>query len=161
MDPTQIQAKLRQRFSDAVQDLVTERCDPWIGVEPMRIAEVAAFCKNDPELDFKVMMNLSGVDAHAQVEVVYHLHSLTKLHKIVLKVSMHKANPVTQTVTGVWRGANWFERECYDLMGVRFEGHPDLRRLLLPDDWEGHPLRKEYVFPTEYGGIDNTRDYSF
>jgi NADH-quinone oxidoreductase subunit C len=161
MTAEQIHVRLNERFGDAVLDLHTDVIDPWIGVDPGRIDEVATFCKFDPELGFKSLVCLSGVDDHANILVVYHLHSLTKLHKAVLKVSVGKGAPVTRTVTNVWRGANWFERECFDLFGVRFEGHPDLRRILLPDDWEGHPLRKEYVFPTEYGGVDNTRDYSF
>jgi NADH-quinone oxidoreductase subunit C len=161
MNAEQIHEKLKARFGDAVLDLHTDVIDAWIGVDPARIDEVATFCKFDPDLDFKSLMCLSGVDDHADMLVVYHLHSLTKRHKVVLKVKVGKGSPVTKTVTTVWRGANWFERECYDLFGVRFEGHPDLRRIMLPDDWEGHPLRKEYVFPTEYGGIDNTRDYSF
>ena len=161
MNAEQIHQRLKERCGDAVLDLDATGHDPWIGVDPARIDAVAACCKNDPELDFKSMMCLSGVDAFASIQVVYHLHSMQKRHKIVLKVAVGKGSPVTKTVTDVWRGANWFERECYDLFGVRFEGHPDLRRILLPDDWEGYPLRKEYIFPTEYGGIDNTRDYSF
>jgi NADH-quinone oxidoreductase subunit C len=161
MNAEQIHQRLKERFGDVVLDLNTESFDPWIGVAPERIDEVATFCKYDPELDFKSLMCLSGVDDHASLKVVYHLHSFTRHHKIVLKVTVHKGAPVTKTVVNVWKGANWFERECFDLFGVRFEGHPDLRRILLPDDWEGFPLRKEYIFPTEYGGIDNTRDYSF
>ena len=160
MTPEAIHANLRAQCGDAVLELDTSVQDPWIGVDPQAIAAVALVAKQDSELDFKSLMCLSGVDAKENLQVVYHLHSLTHRHKIVLKVSVPKTAATTQSVTGVWRGADWYERECYDLFGVRFEGHPDLRRLLLPDDWEGHPLRKEYVFPTEYGGVDNTRDYS-
>jgi len=160
MTPEAIHAKLAERCGDAVLALDTSGQDPWIGVQPQAIAAVAAVAKSDPDLDFKSLMCLSGVDAHDNLEVVYHLHSLTHRHKIVLKVSVPKTDPVTVSVVGVWRGADWYERECWDLFGVKFEGHPDLRRLLLPEDWVGHPLRKEYVFPTEYNGIDNTRDYS-
>lgn len=161
MNAEEIQQKLRARFGDAVRDLVSDSHDAWIGVDAARIDEVAAFCKQDPDLAFDSLMCLSGCDAHADIQVVYHLHSMRHRHKIVLKVTVPKTEAATRTVTTVWRVADWFERECYDLFGVRFEGHPDLRRILLPDDWEGYPLRKEYVFPTEYGGIDNTRDYSF
>jgi NADH-quinone oxidoreductase subunit C len=161
MTAEDIHRKLKASFGEAVSELDQSSHDAWIGVDARRIDAVSLFCKEDPDLDFKSLMSLSGVDDHANIKVVYHLHSLTKRHKIVLKVTVTKIEPVTLTVTGVWQGANWFERECFDLFGVRFEGHPDLRRLLLPDDWEGHPLRKEYVFPTEYGGVDNTRDYSF
>ena len=160
MNAEEIQSKLHARFGDAVTTLDASSHDAWIGIDPERIGEIAGFCKNEPDLDFKSLMNLSGVDDGDDILVVYHLHSLTKRHRIVLKVKVPKTAAVTQSVTGVWRCANWFERECYDLFGVRFEGHPDLRRILLPDDWEGWPLRKEYVIPTEYGGVDNRRDYS-
>ncbi len=160
MTPDAIHAKLKERFGAAVLDLDATGHDAWIGVDAQAIAAVAAAAKQDPDLDFKSLMCLSGVDAKENIQVVYHLHSLTHRHKIVLKVSVPKSDPMTQSVIGVWRAADWFERECYDLFGVRFEGHPDLRRILLPNDWEGHPLRKEYVFPTQYGGVDNTRDYS-
>ena len=160
MNAEEIHSRLQARFGDAVTPLDVSSHDPWIGVDPEHIDAVTAHCKNDPDLDFKSLMSLSGVDDGENIKVVYHLFSFTKRHRIVLKVTVSKAAAVTQSVTSVWRGANWFERECYDLFGVRFEGHPDLRRLLLPDDWEGWPLRKEYVFPTEYGGVDNRRDYS-
>src|SRR5438309_8258024 len=136
MNAEEIHGKLQSRFGDAVLDLNTASHDAWIGVDVAAIDTVAAFCKEDPELCFDSLMSLSGVDDHAGIKVVYHLHSLQKRHKIVLKVTVHKGSPQTKSVTGVWQGANWFERECYDLFGVRFEGHADLRRLLLPDDWE-------------------------
>jgi len=160
MNAEEIHSRLQARFGDALSALDASSFDPWIGVDAARIAEVAAVCKSDPDLDFKSLMSLSGVDDGDNIKVVYHLHSLRHRHKIVLKVTVPKTEAVTFSVTGVWRGADWFERECYDLFGVRFEGHPDLRRIMLPDDWEGWPLRKEYVFPTEYGGVDNRRDYT-
>jgi NADH-quinone oxidoreductase subunit C len=160
MTAEEIQRKLRERCGDAVLELDTSSHDAWIGVDPERIDAVAAACKHDGDLGFDSLMCLSGVDDRENIKVVYHLHSLRMRHRIVLKTTVPKPAPVTRTVIGVWRAAGWFERECWDLLGVRFEGHPDLRRILLPDDWEGHPLRKEYVFPTEYRGLDNTRDYS-
>ncbi len=161
MNAEAIHQTLKKRFPDGVGELHTETIDPWIEVQPEHIADVCRFCKEDEALGFDFLSNLTGVDAHNDLLVVYHLYAYGKRHSAVLKVRVPKGKPVTKTVTTVWRTANWFERECYDLLGVRFEGHPDLRRLLLPDDWEGHPLRKEYMFPTEYGGIDNTRDYGF
>lgn len=160
MTAEEIHRKLRERCGDAVLDLDASSHDAWIGVDAERIDQVAAVCRHDPDLDFDSLMCLSGVDDREHIKVVYHMHSLRQRHRIVLKATVPKTAPVIKTLTGVWRGAGWFERECWDLFGVRFEGHPDLRRILLPDDWEGYPLRKEYVFPTEYGGVDNTRDYS-
>ena len=89
------------------------------------------------------------------IEVIYHLHSQTHDRKLALKVKLDRADPRVPTVEPVWRMADWYERECYDLLGVVFEGHPDLRRILLPFDWEGHPLRKDYVAPETYRGITN------
>jgi len=159
MQTEEMHRKLQERLGDAVGELHTETIDPWIEIQADRIVDVCRFCKDDPELRCDSLSNLSGVDAKENLFVVYHLYSYSLRHRAVLKVSVPKENAVTQSVTSVWRVADWFERECYDLFGVRFEGHPDLRRIMLPDDWEGHPLRKEYVFPKEYGGIDNTRDY--
>ena len=161
MTSEEIHRRLQERCGDAVGALHTETIDPWIEVDPERVEAVAQVCKTDEALRFDFLSCLCGVDAHDSIYVVYHLVSYPLRHSVVLKVKVHKGKPVTHTVTTVWRGANWHERETYDLFGVRFEGHPDLRRILLPDDWEGYPLRKEYIFPTEYGGIENTRDYSF
>jgi NADH-quinone oxidoreductase subunit C len=160
MTPQDIHQTLQARCGDAVRDLDVTGFDARVAVDPDRIHTVCGICKNDPDLDFKSLMCLSGVDAGEDIRVVYHLFSMTKRHRIVLDVRIPKAAPEVPTVSGVWRVANWFERECYDLFGVHFEGHPDLRRLLLPEDWEGWPLRKEYVFPNDYGGVDNRRDYS-
>ncbi len=151
---------LATRLGDAVGALHAETLDPWIEVRATAIVAVTRACKEESALRFDFLSSLCGVDAGDSIFVVYHLYSYPLRHSTVLKVKVPKELPVTQSVTGVWRAANWFEREAYDLFGVRFEGHPDLRRILLPDDWEGHPLRKEYVFPSHYGGIDNTRDYN-
>ena len=153
--------RLKSKFGNKISGANLEAIDPWIEVDPVRVEQVAQVCKTDEALRFDFLSCLCGVDAHDSIYVVYHLVSYPLRHSVVLKVKVHKGKPVTHTVTTVWRGANWHERETYDLFGVRFEGHPDLRRILLPDDWEGYPLRKEYIFPTEYGGIENTRDYSF
>jgi len=82
--------------------------------------------------------------AEPRFEIVYHLHSIESNERLRLKCRLPGADPAIDSVTGVWRGANWYEREVFDLFGVRFLNHPDLRRILLPDDWEGHPLRKDY-----------------
>jgi NADH-quinone oxidoreductase subunit C len=92
------------------------------------------------------------------MEVVYHLFSYRHRHAVVLKVGVARDNPRLATVSTVWRAAIWQEREIFDLLGVDFVGHPDLRRILLPEDWVGHPLRKDYVEPTEYHGISTKRE---
>ena len=91
-------------------------------------------------------------------QIVYHLYSYTNRHRFVLKVDAARDNPVVHSVAGVWAHAEWQEREVFDLLGVDFPGHPDLRRLLMPEDWPGHPLRKDFVEPEEYHGISTSRE---
>ena len=90
--------------------------------------------------------------------MVYHLQSYTKGHLIVLKVDLPRDEPSITTLEGVWKVANWFEREAFDLFGINFEGHSDLRRIMLPEDWNGHPLRKDYLEQEEYDGISTQRE---
>jgi NADH-quinone oxidoreductase subunit C len=96
---------------------------------------------------------LSGVDLKGRLAVVYQLFSMVKKHKITLKVEVPTDAPNVQSVESIWKTANWHEREAYDLYGITFIGHPDLRRILLPYDWEGHPLRKDYQVPEYYNGM--------
>jgi len=107
------------------------------------------------ELDFDELMCLSGVDygAESELGVTYHLCSTATGSKFTVKVKVAREKPVLPSVSSLWRTANWHEREVYDLYGISFDGHPDLTRILLPDDWEGHPLRKDYVLNKTYHGI--------
>jgi NADH-quinone oxidoreductase subunit C len=93
---------------------------------------------------------LGGVDYKDRIEVVYVMTSLKHGHRYLLKCRLPRENPTIRTVESVWAAANWHEREAYDMFGIAFEGHSDLRRILCPDDWEGYPLRKDYKFPTRY-----------
>jgi NADH-quinone oxidoreductase subunit C len=153
----QIAERLNARFPDVVKSIEKELAgDPWLVIEPAKIAEVCLMLRDDPELSYEWLMCLSGVDyPPEQIAVVYHLFSQTHNGSLVLKALLDRADPRVPTVEKVWKTANWHERECYDLLGVIFEGHPDLRRILLPFDWEGHPLRKDYVAPDTYRGITN------
>ena len=112
------------------------------------IVEVCAHLKSAPDFHFNMLVDLTGADRgpeeEPRFEVNYHLFSTTRHHRLRLKVLLNEDDPRVQTVTGVWRTANWHERETYDLFGVLFDGHPDLRRILLPDDWQGHALRKDF-----------------
>jgi NADH-quinone oxidoreductase subunit C len=92
------------------------------------------------------------------IQIVYHLMSYALRHHFVLKANASRDNPVVATVSSVWSAADWQEREVFDLLGVTFEGHPDLRRILMPEDWPGHPLRKDFVEPQEYHGIPTSRE---
>jgi NADH-quinone oxidoreductase subunit C len=160
MDAAAIHQRLKAQFSAGIGDANLAAKDPWIHVEPAAIADVCAFLKSDPELAFDCLSNESGVDykAEGHIQVVYHLFSYRHRHFIVLKVNAPRDNPVVQTVETVWKAANWLEREIYDLLGVVFEGHSDLRRLLMPEDWIGYPLRKDFVEPEEYHGISTRRE---
>ena len=113
-----------------------------------RIVEACRFLKTTPGLEFNLLSDICGADRgpeeEPRFEVNYHLFSTTKYHRLRLKVLLNDEDTHVPTVTGVWRTANWHERETFDMMGVIFDGHPDLRRILLPDDWKGHALRKDF-----------------
>jgi len=148
-----------------------EAIDPWIEVAPQDLPKVCRFLRDDPDLRFNLLLCITGVDyvqvdpkrkieGPPRVELIYHLSSLVHKHRLVLKAVLPRWKdgvegqlPEAPTVSGVWSTANWHEREVYDLVGVRFLGHPDFRRILCPDDWQGHPLRKDYAMPLEYHGI--------
>ncbi len=119
----------------------------WV-VPRESIAEVCAHLKRAPGFEFNMLVDLCGVDRgpeeEPRFEVNYHLFSTTLLHRLRLKVLLNEEDARVATVTNVWRTANWHERETFDMFGVVFEGHPDLRRILLPDDWQGHALRKDF-----------------
>lgn len=147
--------------------------DSWIQVKAESIVDVGRFLKDDPRLSFDHLNDLCGVDYlepdpkkapkfghEPHVEVVYHLTSMKYHHLLKLKVSVPRWKndvagqlPVVPSVSGVWGIANWHERETYDLVGIDFAGHPNLRRILCPEDWVGHALRKDYEFPLEYHGV--------
>jgi len=160
MTATEIYERLKARFGERVISVALEAKDPWILVDPAAIAEVCAFVRDDPELRCDVLSNLSGVDYKAQgwIELVYHLYSYTHRHYVILKVHTPRDAAEVSTVERVWKAANWLEREIYDLLGVTFTGHSDLRRLLMPEDWIGYPLRKDFVEPEEYHGISTRRE---
>ena len=160
MTPEEIQQSLAAKFGDAVGPLQPANKDPWVEVKPAAVREVCAFLKADPQLHFDCLMNLSAVDwpKQNQIHVVYHLFSYAKKHAFILKVKLDRAAPTVPSVEPVWKSADWLEREQFDLLGVTFEGHPDLRRIMLPDDWVGNPLRKDYAEQPEYHQISTTRE---
>ncbi|MGD8395922.1 MAG: NADH-quinone oxidoreductase subunit C [Candidatus Eiseniibacteriota bacterium] len=156
MDPADIAARLQETFADGIVEVLVDAPDPMCVVQPSVIADVARFLRDDPELQFTSLMCLSGVDYGDQLGVVYNIHSIPLRHRFCLKVLVPRDDPDAAhvpTVSQVWRTADWHEREAYDMVGVVFDDHPDLRRILLPDDWVGHPLRKDYAFPREWHGI--------
>lgn len=157
MDLEAIAQKLNARFPDVVKAVETAHAgDAFLSIDPKRILEACSFLRDDPDLSYEWLMCLSGVDYPPDtIAVVYNLHSQTHGRKLTLKALLDRNDPRVASVESVWRMADWHERECYDMLGVVFEGHPDLRRILLPFDWEGHPLRKDYVYPESYRGVTN------
>jgi NADH-quinone oxidoreductase subunit C len=160
MTTNEIHERLKARFGEDVGPLSEAKVDPFCVVKRERIVEVCRFLKSEPGLDFDFLEDLTALDWPKKnaIEVVYHLLSYSHRHAFKLKVEADRAAPSVPTVEGVWKTANWFEREVYDLFGVAFPGHPDLRRIMLPDDWVGHPLRKDYQEAGGWHGITNVRE---
>lgn|SRR5574341_76288 len=146
--PSQIAAALQREHPERVTEVTNALGETTVIVPREHIIEACVFLKSTPGLEFNFLADLCGFDRgpeeEPRFEVNYHLFSTTKYHRVRLKVLLHEADTHVPTVTGVWRTANWHERETYDLFGVIFDGHPDLRRILLPDDWQGHALRKDF-----------------
>ncbi len=155
MEPQEIFDLLKTEYGDSVIELKTDvPIDAFILVATDRLVNICKFLRDDSRMQFDYLCCLSGVDYNnGTLGSVYHLSSMTHGHKIVLKVLMPKDNPTVPSVVSIWASANWHERESYDLLGIIYTGHPDLRRILLPDDWEGYPLRKDYKTPEFYNGM--------
>jgi NADH-quinone oxidoreductase subunit C len=158
MDSLAILQRLAGRFPSKLLETSERKPDPFAVVEPSSILEVMRFLRDDPDCAMDCLSNETGVDYKDRIEVVYHLFSYQHRHGCVLKVKLPRDNPSVATVEEIWRAANWMEREIFDLLGVTFEGHSDLRRILMPEDWPGHPLRKDFVEPLEYHGISTVRE---
>jgi NADH-quinone oxidoreductase subunit C len=173
MTSTDIVSLLELEFPGKIKSKKLDALDPFIVVEPGDFLTICRFLKEDSRLSFEFLNCISGVDYlepdskkapkagfEPHTEVVYHFSSFTHRHRFVVKIILPRWKdnkpgelPEVPSVTDLWATADWHEREVYDLSGVNFVGHPDLRRILLSEDWEGHPLRKDYEFPLEYHGI--------
>ena len=140
-----VASALEARLPDAVTGGHAERGEPTLFILQARIIEVCRFLKD--EQGFLRLSGITAVDWHPadpRFEVVYLLHSLDRNVRLRLKCWVAESECEIDSVTDVWRAANWYEREVFDMFGIAFRGHPDLRRILMPSDWEGHPLRKDY-----------------
>jgi len=147
LEPSAIVRKLQEWNPEAVAETMEYRGELTIVVPRQHIRRAAEFLRSEPDLQFSLLTDVTGVDrfpVEPRFELNYHLCSLDRRARVRLKVRVAGDDPRVESVTSVWPTANWHEREIFDLFGVRFEGHPDLRRILLPEDWEGHPLRKDY-----------------
>jgi len=153
MTPEEILNQVKAKLGDAVTEGEVKGVEARLTVKPEKSWEV---CRLLRDIGFEYFDCLSGADWMTHLEVVYDLSSLKHPNKVHLRVPVNRDHPVIRSVTNIWRGANWHERECYDLFGVQFDGHPDHRRILLSEDWVGFPLRKDYtderlVPYTDYG----------
>ncbi|HEY9164774.1 MAG TPA: NADH-quinone oxidoreductase subunit C [Candidatus Kryptonia bacterium] len=155
MNASEIHDKLKGKFPDGIVEFKSEGViQPFIYVRPDLIQDISRFVAADESLKLDYLMCLSGVDFNdGNLGVVYHLASMSHKHKIVLKVKVTKDKPEVPSVESIWKTANWHEREAFDLYGITFIDHPDLRRILLPDDWQGYPLRKDYKVQEYYQGM--------
>lgn len=125
-------------------------------VDAASLVEICSQLQSSPDFYFDQLSNVTGVDNGAAantVEVIYHFYSIPFNHSLALKVILPRENPEVDSLAGLWKSANWLERETYDMLGVRFKNHPDLRRILMPNDWQGHPLRKDYQQQETYRDV--------
>jgi len=139
--------QLRAWNPNAIEEVIEFRGETTIVVPRKILRAVAEHCRDHAELQFNLLTDATCVDRfphEPRFELSYHLVSIPRRDKIRLKVRLSGSDTVVDSLVPVWPGANWLEREIFDLFGIRFEGHPDLRRILLPEDWEGYPLRKDY-----------------
>lgn len=173
MDIQEAHDVLSAEFGGEITGLNKEAIDPWVEVAADSIVEVGTFLRDDDRFDMKHLNDLTIVDVlepdpkkaakfkdKPRLEVVYHLSSVVTKARLKIKVMLPRwmdgkegTPPEVPTVSSVWGIANWHEREAFDMFGVRFLGHPNLVRILCPEDWEGYSLRKDYEFPLEYHGI--------
>ena len=150
--------EIKSAIESEFPDMVLERDDLaefQIELKGEKWLEIATYLKNDPNLLFDQLECLTGVDTgeDSNLETRYNLHSMEHRHKIEIIISHDRVNPKVASIEQLWRIGDWFERETYDMYGIEYQGHRDLRRILCPDDWEGWPLRKDYEGQESYHGI--------
>ena len=150
MTPQEIAALLVEKFGSRILECKPDEMNPWSVIEPAAILEVSQFLRADDRTSMDHLELLGGTDYKDRLEVVYILYSMKQRHRYTLKCRLSREAPALHTVESVWGVANWHEREAYDMFGIVFEGHSDMRRILCPDDWEGYPLRKDYKYPKSY-----------
>jgi NADH-quinone oxidoreductase subunit C len=148
--PLDVVASVKQAFGDAVREIVEFRGDTTLVLDPASLVKVAQYVRDTPGLIFNYLSDISDVDywpdysRPGRFGVSYHIYSMLYNRRIRLKVYLPEESPEVDTVTTVWPAANFLEREIMDLMGIKFKGHPDQRRLMMAEDWDGHPHRRDY-----------------
>lgn len=167
MESTGIAEKLREKFPDDVLESYKHMGQNGVLVKRDHIVELCRFLRDECSMNH--LMCLTGIDNSQRkgkfferFEVVYQLYSISEKHMLRLRAQVPEDDCSIESITSLWIGANWLERECYDLMGIHFDSHPDQRRILTPDDWEGHPLRKEYPLrgDKEWSGYEELKEKS-
>lgn len=148
--------RIKEKFAADIIETHAFRGDETVILRPKALKAVAKFLKETPELDFNYLMDLTAVDylffaggriqKEFRFEVVYHFYSLKHNHRLRLKVPVVEENPEVETLTDLWASADWFEREVWDMFGIKFKGHPNLKRILMYEEFKGHALRKDYSF---------------
>lgn len=148
---------IKTNISDSVVQSVDEATTPKaIFIEGSNLTQMMTFLHDNEQLYFDSLSCLTGLDNGEEagtMEVIYNLYSIPFDHHLMVKVILDRANPTLLSLTSIWKTADWQEREAYDMLGIKFQGHPDLRRLLMPADWDGFPLRKDYKEQEYYRGI--------
>ncbi|MFH1103112.1 MAG: NADH-quinone oxidoreductase subunit C [Pseudomonadota bacterium] len=159
MKPAEVYKLLIDRFGEDLILTYVETRNPYIKINSDHIQTICTFLRYNPNTNFVFLSSIAGVDypQRNEIDIVYHLFSPLLNNLCVLKTSVPRGLPELESLESVWKVANWFEREIYDLLGVRFIGHSNLKRILLPDDWEGYPLRKDYKEKNAYHDMETTR----
>jgi NADH-quinone oxidoreductase subunit C len=164
MEPLEIVEKLKEKFLNEIVDVTQFRDQVFVSLKKDKIVEICRYLHDDPDIYMEYLADLCGVDypeKRYRFEVVYNLYSLRHNHRLMLKAQLSEDDPYIDSVVEIWNGANWHEREACDMYGILFNNHPDLRRILMPEDWEGYPLRKDYPLKgpeEEYKGFEELKD---
>ncbi|MBI3307424.1 MAG: NADH-quinone oxidoreductase subunit C [Candidatus Omnitrophica bacterium] len=142
---------LKEKFPEAVIEIHDHRGDETAIVTREALLRIAAFLKDNPAFDMNMLMDLTAVDGlgmkwNPRFEVVYHFYSLAKNHRLRLKVRVEEKDALVPSLVSLWPAANWFEREVWDMFGIKFQGHPNLKRILMYEEFAGHALRKDYPY---------------
>jgi NADH-quinone oxidoreductase subunit C len=148
IEPAQIAERIKEKFPEEVVEIVSFRDQVSVIVRKSRILGICRYLHDDPEISCDHLQDLTAVDykgkKEPRFEVVYNLYSIRHRHAIRIRAQVPENDTSISSTVPVWAGVDWHERECFDMFGITFAGHPDLRRILMPEDWEGHPLRKDY-----------------
>ncbi|OQX19536.1 MAG: NADH dehydrogenase [Desulfobulbaceae bacterium A2] len=164
MEPLGLAELLRNQFPDEVLDIILHRGQAGVVVRRERIVEMLCWLRDDESCRMNHLLSLCGVDNAKRLhpslerfEVVYNLYSIEQRHQLRLRAQVSEADASIDSITSLWCGADWLERETWDLCGISFNNHPNLKRILLPEDWVGHPLRKEYALrgDREWQGLED------